>query len=184
MSAVKFDLTKVRKALSSIPEQFDGKDIQVGWFESSRYPDGTQVAYVATIQEMGAPERGIPPRPFMSPTVQEQSKEWANILAGGIRAVSSGKYNADDVLTGLGEAIKGDIYKAISEVNAPALSPVTLLLRKWRKEGRVITGKTVGQAAAAIKNGESPSGVDAKPLVDSDYMRTTIDAQIGNSNAD
>ena len=53
--------------------------------------------------------------------------------------------------------------QAIAEVYAPPLSPITVLLRKWKKDGRTITGKTVGEAAAAIKAGEDPGG-DDKPL--------------------
>ena len=54
------------KALAKI----EGK---VGWFESAEYPEGTPVAYVAAIQELGHGK--IPPRPFMAPAMKKNKEK-------------------------------------------------------------------------------------------------------------
>ena len=65
-----FNLDKIKATLDRVPEEFDGMVAQVGFPSGINYEDGTNVAYVATIQEFGAPEANIPPRPFMRPTVK------------------------------------------------------------------------------------------------------------------
>lgn len=52
---------------------------KVGFFPSSKYEDGTPVAYVAIIQEFGSPEQGIPPRSFMRTTIAEKQNEWQGV---------------------------------------------------------------------------------------------------------
>ncbi len=63
MGSVTVDLSnlkRLQKALSAA----DKSDLQVGWFESAKYDDGTPVAGVAAIQEFGSAKNRIPPRPF------------------------------------------------------------------------------------------------------------------------
>ena len=52
--------------------------LQIGWFDA-RYEDGTPVSTVAMIQEFGAPEKNIPPRPFMRPAKMEHAQEWKEL---------------------------------------------------------------------------------------------------------
>lgn len=159
--------------------EFDGQVAKVGWFESAQYEDGTPVAFVATIQEFGAPAARIPPRPFFRPTIDEKSQEWVDSVAKGARAVAAGRLSATQVLEAVGQKAAGDVRYTISRVNSPALSPVTLLLRKWRREGKRITGKTVGAAAAAVAAGADVSGVPSDPLRDSGYMLATLTSVVG-----
>lgn len=168
-----FDLTKMNERLSAITDQVEDKTANIGWFPTAQYEDGTPVAYVALIQEKGAPEVGIPARPTMSPTFNEKREEWTKTIADGMRAVARGEATGDDVLTAVGLQAAGDIKQAISTLSAPPLSPVTVLLRKWKKEGRKITGATVGEAAKAIKDGVQPGG-DDKPLNASGLMLATL----------
>ncbi len=175
-----FDLTKIRKTLESIPEQFANKEAKVGWFPAAQYENGTPVAYVALIQEKGAPEAGIPARPFIGPTVDKHQSEWVELLGAGAASVMRGKHTADDVLTMVGAQVVGDIQEQIASNSVQALSPVTLVLRKWRREGRVITGKTVGEAAAAYANDPSIiGGVNADPLQDSGLLIDSINHTVG-----
>lgn len=102
---------------------------KVGFFETSKYEDGTPVAYVATIQEYGAPERGIPPRPFMRPTIAEKQNEWKGLAEQGARAMLDGKATGEQVLEVIGLKAAGDIRKAISAVTTPALKPATVAAR-------------------------------------------------------
>ena len=64
------NLDKIKATLERIPEEFEGMVAQVGFPSGINYEDGTSVAYVAAIQEFGAPAVNNPPRPFMQPTVK------------------------------------------------------------------------------------------------------------------
>jgi hypothetical protein len=163
------DLSKIKERLERIPDQFEGQVAQVGIPAGLNYENGTAVAYVAAIQEFGAPEVKIPARPVIRPTMQEHSGEWAQFLRRMVPRVGEGTLSAFDVLDGVGRIAVADMQAQLASVNSPPLSPITVLLRKWRKEGRTITGKTVGEAAAAIAEGVDP-GNDNKPLNDSGLL--------------
>ena len=167
------DLTKIAKRLGAVPVAFKGKVAQVGIPAGLAYEDGTSVAYVAAIQEFGAPDVKIPPRPFFRPAIKSHSKEWADAMGQFIPTVSAGAATADDALQAIGVVAAADIQAEIASVSSPSLSPVTVLLRKWRKDGRKITGRTVGEAAAAIEDGENP-GDDDKPLNDTGLLLASI----------
>ena len=81
----------------------------------------------------------------------------------------------------MGSGIASQLQASIKETNAPALSPVTLMLRKMRSEDQTlsVTGKTVGQAAVRVAAGESTAGVSDKPLNDSAHMQNSVDYEVG-----
>lgn len=81
------DLSKFRAHLDRVPKEFADKVAKIGWFPSAQYEDGTSVAYVAAIQEFGAPEVKIPPRPFMQPSIQTHMPEWRAYMLKGVQAV-------------------------------------------------------------------------------------------------
>lgn len=61
MLASRADMVEIKRknpgafeTLRSRIKELDGKVAKAGWFESSKYEDGTPVAYVASIQEFGA----------------------------------------------------------------------------------------------------------------------------------
>lgn len=175
-----FDLSKIKATLEAIPEQFSGQEAKIGWFPTARYEDGTPVAYVALIQEKGAPEVGIPARPFMQPAVDAHKDEWVKLMGDGVRAVIRGKATAEDVLEGVGLSAVGDVQEQIESGAHEPLSPTTILLRKWRREGRTITGKVVGEAAAQVaEHPELIQGVNADPLRDSGLMVATLSHAVG-----
>lgn len=168
-------LKNLEARVKELVQGFEGKTAKIGWMESARYEDGTPVAYVATIQEYGAPSVGIPPRPFIEPTVQDKQAEWIDDLGRGAVAVMRGRMGADDVLEQVGAKVAGEIRQAIENVTSPALSPVTLLLRKWRREGQMITGATVAEARRQVASGDyDTGGVNSDPLTDSGTMIATI----------
>ena len=167
------DLSKIQARLERIPKEFEGKVAQVGVPAGLAYENGTSVAYVAAIQEMGAPDVSIPARPFFKPAIAQHSDEWSSIMKGMVPKVGSGAATAEDVLDAVGITAVADIQSEIASVDSPALSPITVMLRKWRKNGQTITGKTVGEAAAAVADGEDPGG-DDKPLNDSGLLIASI----------
>ncbi len=185
MSKANFDkvLARIQYKLEAIPKEFDGMVAQVGIPQGPTYENGQTVATVAAIQEFGAPGAGIPARPFIIPTAKKERSKWSKIIAGGVKKVIRGKATVFDVLDAVGMQAEADIQAMVASIYSPALSPVTVLLRKWRKNGRTITGKTVGQAAKAIKNGEDP-GSDNKPLNDTGYMIASINHAVNKTGAE
>jgi len=174
------DFTKIKAKLDAIAEGFENAEAKAGWFPSARYPDGTSVAYVATIQEMGAPEVSIPARPFIRPTIDANKGQWVADLGRGVQAVIAERIDANSVLEQMGGVIAGDIQSRIASNSVAPLSPTTILLRKWRREGMAISGKTVGEAAAAVAADPSLiNGVNADPLQDTGLLVATLTHAVG-----
>ena len=160
-------LHDLKKRMKSLEEY----SAQAGWFESARYDDGVPVAQVAIYNEYGTSR--IPPRPFMRPTAESQKGEWARATGKVVSQVLRGKMSAEQGMTLVAQKAAGDIRQTITQVFEPELSPVTVLLRQWRKEGKDITGKTVGDAARAVAGGQRGEGVTTKPLIDTGHMLAT-----------
>lgn len=158
-------------------EKVQGK---VGWFESSKYPDGTPVAYAAAINEYGVPERSIPARPFMRPAAAAKSAEWANTAESLAASMVEGVTTPEDVMELLTLKAEGDVSKAIAAVVSPPLSPITILARARRQQGGTVTGKTIGEIARGIRNDSydktqaAMAGVSTKPLNDTGTMIATL----------
>ena len=150
-------------------KQLDGFSSKVGWFDSAKYEEsGTSIAYVASIQEFGAPGKSIPPRPFMRPAQIKNEQKWRDTAAFAAKKVLDGSYSGRDAMDLLGETAQGDIIKAIEDVMSPPLSMVTLLARKARRAGQKVTGKTIGMFYKQLSKGPPDvSGVSTKPLIDS-----------------
>lgn len=104
---------------------------KVGWFESAVYPDGTPVAYVATIHEHGAGP--IPARPFMRPAVAEYGASWMKLLGEGAKAALNGSVSPHAVLEAVTLRAAGDVGKAIQAVTSPALKPMTIARKGFSK---------------------------------------------------
>lgn len=173
---------KINKTLAKIPEGFKDRESKIGWFPGARYEDGTPVAYVAIIQEKGAPSVSIPARPYIRPTIQSRKAEWAKLLAHGVKAKINGEMSAEQVLNLVGEQGAGDIRKKISEIQEPELSPITVMLRSMRRADANlhVTGKTVGEAAERVKAGDKPdAGTPTKPLVDEGLLLNSCTSQVG-----
>jgi len=126
---------------------------RVGWFESSKYPDGTPVAYVAAINEFGT--KDIPARPMMRPTVKANRAAWMKIIADGSKAVLKGRISMVQVLEAVGLQAVGDVKKTISGITSPPLKESTIKNRQYRAK----RGKSRGTS---------------KPLIDTGYMFDTI----------
>lgn len=150
------------------------KTVDVGFLEGATYPDGTLVAMVAAIQEFGAPKAGIPPRPFFRTMISAKSGEWPDAVKEQLKAAD---YDAAKTLARVGAGIAGQLQQSIADMSDPPLSPTTLMLRKMKAEDPdlVVTGATVGIAAARVAAGESTDGVSTKPLVQSGHLLNSVD---------
>lgn len=126
------NLDKIKATLERVPEEFEGMVAQVGFPSGKNYEDGTSVAYVAAIQEFGAPAVGIPPRPFMQPTVKEEKDKWTKEIAAGAALVALGKTTAFDVLNAVGFQAANDMKAKIATIYTPPLAESTLAARRRR----------------------------------------------------
>lgn len=110
------------------------KAIEVGFFESSRYQDGTQVAYVAAIQEFGTDEAGknknivIPERPFFRNATKTVTEKLSKIVKNRIdpKTMIIDESLADT----LGEVYSGEIKKSIVSLRDPANADSTKARKK------------------------------------------------------
>lgn len=176
-------------AIKKMLKELESKQIQVGFFETAKYPDGTPIAYVAAIQEFGYGP--IPPRPFMRPAELQNKNKWQAGIARGVKAALNGAITIDHALEQVALVAAGDVRKAIKAVTAPPLSLLTLLLRKHKKnpDASPIGGKLVGQKAGEINfMGPRPkkdktlsiSGVSTKPLIDTGQMFQAVTGAVVN----
>jgi phage gpG-like protein len=174
-----FNLDKINARLEPLKK----KVIQAGIL-GGQYEDGTNIAYVGAIQEYGAPAAGIPARPFMRTTSESKRKEWTKLMGEGIAAVAAGQITADQLMEQLGSLMAADIQKTISEIQEPALSPITVMLRGMRNHDPdlKVTGKTVGEAAQRVKNGDDNYGASTKPLVDIGILLKSISYKVGDGS--
>lgn len=116
--------------LKNMEEKLNATEVRIGFLEGATYPDGTPVAMVAARNEYGDPGHNQPPRPFFRNAIAENSAEWANDIAGGLRAGLS----AGAVLEAVGAKVKGNIQESIATLMEPKLSDATINARRARKE--------------------------------------------------
>ncbi len=131
----------------------DGLVGKTGWFETAKYADGTPVAYVATVQEYGSPEGGIPPRPTLRPTAADKGRqggEWSDLVRDGARAALDGRIAPAVVLEHLTLKAAGDVAKSISALMAPPLSPQTIA-RKGFSKPLVETGQMLQSVTGVVE---------------------------------
>ena len=103
------------------------KNLEVGFFEVSKYENGVYVASVASFNEYGTAK--IPPRPFFRNAIAKNSNKWNDILTSELR-------NSVDVelaYNRVGEVAKGDIVESIMQTNTPPNSPLTIAKKKSSK---------------------------------------------------
>lgn len=143
-------------ALMQAIKELDGYEAKTGWFESSVYPTGTPVAYVAAIQEYGYAPGGIPPRPFMRPTIDHERAKWRALMLSGSKAILAGNETAYSVLNKISALAAGDVAKTIASITSPPLKPATIAARARKRKDRTVTATL------------------SKPLVDTALMINSI----------
>lgn len=131
----------------------------VGFFPSAKYEDGTPVAYVATIQEFGAPAQGIDPRSFMRSTAENKQGDWADVARRGAKAVVNGSATGQQVVDAIGQQAAGDIRRTISKIQEPKLAASTVANRMRKRADK----KTVGNLT--------------KPLVDTGILINSVTSE-------
>jgi hypothetical protein len=155
---------KNRAALEVALKTLGNKVGKVGWFQGAKYPDGTQVAYVATIQEYGYSPKNIPPRPFMRPTVIKYKNTWNRIAKFESKLILEGKSTPYKLMESIGQNAAGNVRKKITQIYTPSLKFSTIQARLSRKgigvKSRPYTREEIGNLY--------------KPLVDTGHMLATL----------
>lgn len=156
---------------------------KVGFFESAKYPDGTPAAYVAAIQEFGAPDVSIPPRSFFRTTVAAKTNAWRASLNSGAKQIIAGAWTPEQMMDALVQLAAGNVAQTLAKLQDPPLSPVTLQLRAWKRAGIPVGGKQVGWAASLVAKGlnDQVTGSAAKPLVDSGFLLNAITGVVNDT---
>lgn len=173
---------KLQAKLAEISKRLEGQhSLKVGFLEGSRYPDENGQGDITAAQSafwLNYGTKTAPPRPFFSNLIAEKGDTWGDEL---MKIMVANDWNIDVALAQMGERIAGQLRDAIVNMDSPALSPVTLMLRKMLIDDPdlIITGATVGEAAARVAAGESPSPASTKVGVRSGHMLASVDYEVG-----
>jgi hypothetical protein len=140
----------------------DGKVGKVGWFENDKYPNGTPVAYIATIQEYGDPPHNIPARPILRPTIIKHQEEWKEKVKQLVVLIIKKQLTIDQVMEMLGLNAAGDVRRYISTIQEPPLKDSTIAARLRQRADKttvgnltkplVDTGKLLGSVSNTVEN--------------------------------
>lgn len=123
--------TKVADKLAALSKATERTpSVKVGFLEGARYPDGTSVAMVATVNEFGAPSRGQPPRPFFRNMVTAKRDTWGDALAKQMTATDD---NVAVALDRMGQGIKGQLQQSIRDLTEPPLAASTVRAKGFSK---------------------------------------------------
>ena len=106
------------------------RQVRVGFLESATGQDGEPIAVRAVVNNFGAPARGIPPRPFFSNMVAEESPQLPARLA---RVLVAADYNVDVALGRMGDGLKAALVRSIDATTAPPLAPATIARKGFSK---------------------------------------------------
>jgi len=121
--------------------------LQVGFLENATYPDGTSVAYVAAIQEFGAPAAGILPRPYFRTMVAEKSPTWGKAIGD---LLVNNDYDATRTLELTGQGVKGQLQQSIVDFDSVPLAPATVAAKGNDKQ-LVDTGHMLNSVDYRVK---------------------------------
>lgn len=163
---------KLQAKLKELADKIGNNSVSVGFLENATYPDGTPVAQVAFWLNYGT--KTAPPRPFFTDMIREKSPGWGNTLAKLCKAED---FDIHKVMGIMGEGIKGQLQQAIIDLDGPALSKVTLMLRQMLIDNPnlEITGAVVGEAARKVAAGYDYSEASTKVGVYTSHMLNSVD---------
>lgn len=128
------------------------QQLHVGFLEGHKYEEDENgnAPFVAEVAIWNEfGTANTPARPFMQPTFDNQKFRWQKVVNTSILNALKNN-NPEGIFNVLGSTVVGDIQKAISQVTEPALAESTI-----KQKGH------------------------SKPLVDSDYMKTSVKYELG-----
>lgn len=111
--------------------------VESGWFETARYPDGTSVAYVMAVNELGYVADGgqeiIPARPHIQLAAHNCLPGARKIAEWGIIAIAQGTETPDAVMGKIGLHLEGEIVKSIRDGGWQPNAPSTIAKKGFDK---------------------------------------------------
>lgn len=165
---------KVRRTkgvdLRKVARELEGLRTRVGFFDTAKYPDGVPVALVATVQEYGYPQGGVPARPFFGPTRDANKAAWDRTISQGMKAASQGTATPLQVFEAVGLQAQGDLKRAIIAVNQPKLTEGTIRARQRKAVGP----RKDGESRAEYSKRVGAKKVSDKVLNDSGLMLASV----------
>lgn len=179
---------KLDAALKDLADRILGAmEVRVGFLEGATYPDGDlNVPTVAAINNFGAPEAGIPARPFFSNMLAEESGGWGEVFAQALR---ESDMDTDLAMKRMGVIIGDALRNSIIKTDSPPLSPVTLLLRARFPQRADMTFADVQQARSDVATGDhlTKKGTvkkkdqgSTKPLDWTGHMKNSVEYEVND----
>lgn len=165
-AALEAKLAEISKRVTSAAE------VQVGFLEGARYPDGTSVAMIAAVQNWGAPSRGIPPRPFFTNMIDKHGKEWGGQVAQLLERTGG---DARKSLELMGVHIQGQLREEIIATNTPPNSMATNILKNRFPMGGQTFADVLQAWSDAAAGVTAPTG---KPLVHTGHMLGSVESEV------
>ena len=105
--------------------KFMGKEkLEIGFFETARYPNGIFVAQVARYNEFGT--LNIPMRPFFRNAINKNIKKWYATLQNAINQNAT----PSKALSIVGEVARADIIQSITDLRTPPDAESTIKQKK------------------------------------------------------
>ena len=113
---------KLKRFIRTAKRAKSVRAVEVGFFETAKYPDGTPVAAVAAWNEFGHGE--VPERPFFRNAIAGSKKELLEVLKENIDP----KTLAVDRRTAglMGQAMVGRVQRSITTLRSPGLKESTV----------------------------------------------------------
>jgi len=127
------------------------RSVNVGIPAGPAESDGTPLALIAAVHEYGAPEHGIPERPFLRAAINENRAKYARLSQQALLDEARGQATPAQALGQLGEAAAGDVKNKITHGPFAPLAPATI-----KRKG------------------------SAKPLIDTGNLRQSVTWEIAN----
>lgn len=116
------------------------RGLEVGFFRSAQYPDGTPVAAVAAWNELGTERNGqqqVPERPFFRGAIRDIRREMMPVLAAVIPDTLEFNRRAAGTL---GAFMRGKIQRSITSLREPPNAPATIERKGGKSNPLIDTG--------------------------------------------
>lgn len=138
--------------LTHLIDELGKKQIKVGFFSHSKYPDGKPIAGVAMVQELGSVKQNIPSRKFMGPSLKNGAENYKKGIVRAFRQAADGG-SLEVGLSAVGEVAAGDVKQGIIDVKSPPLKESTIAARARRHHAGKASDKPLvdtGQMLQAV----------------------------------
>ena len=118
------DLQNIKIDKKAITKFMGKEKLEIGFFESAKYPSGEYVAQVARYNEFGT--LNIPMRPFFRNAINKNIKKWYATLQNAINQNAT----PSKALSIVGEVARADIIQSITDLRTTPNAESTIKQKK------------------------------------------------------